>query len=71
MRTSDNIVAILRDGPATTGEVAAEIGTTSSDACARLRSLEAQKRAVRRIVHQQEGRRGPKRVSMWQLPSNA
>ena len=70
MTTAAEIILALEDGPALAGEIAAEIGTATRDACARLRSLQRQGRVVRERVGQRPGSKGPRQVSMWRLPSN-
>lgn len=62
------VLRLLSDGPATTGEVAAEFGWTSHLACAHLSNLRRKRKVVSAKARIPTGGRP---AQLWQLPGAA
>lgn len=62
------ILHILSDGPATTGEVAAELGRTSNSGVGVvLTNLAIKGRVARKAIVKPNTSRGPRMTSLWSL----
>lgn len=63
------VLRVLGDGPATTGELAAELGWTVHLTCAHVKNLHMKGKVDREPFEKPAGSPGIRKVFLWKLPA--